>query len=181
MTTQTATSTPALTEPPALGEAHVAFLSEHVLGHHERREIGLRLQDELIDLVDLTLIGKQLHWNVVGPHFRTLHLYLDELVDEWRLLADAVAERATALGFFPDGQCGTIAQRTEFKPLPEGALSDRHVLYLLQQRMKAAVERGRDRMDELGEIDSASEDVMIEVIRKLEEQLWMVRAQFETG
>jgi starvation-inducible DNA-binding protein len=155
-------------------------VSEHVLGEHERREIGLRLQDELVDLVDLTLIGKQLHWNVVGPNFRSLHLYLDELVDEWRLLADAVAERATALGFFPDGQCGTIAQKTEFKPLPEGAIPDHRVLYLLQQRVHAAVERGRERMERLGEIDSASEDVLIEVIRKLEEQLWMIRAQFQT-
>ena len=98
MTTQTATSTPAATEPPKLAEEHVAFLSEHVVGHHERREIGLTLQDELIDLVDLSLIGKQLHWNIVGPLFRPLHLYLDELVDEWRLLADAVAERARNSG-----------------------------------------------------------------------------------
>ena len=182
MTTQTAISKGTPAEPPALGEAHIAFLSEHPsLGRHERREIGLRLQDELIDLVDLTLIGKQLSWNVVGPQFSTLHLYLDELVDDWRLLADTVAERATALGFFPDGQCGTIAQRTEFKPLPEGALSDRRVLYLLQERVKVAVELGRDRMDRLGEIDSASEDVLIDVLRKLEEQLWMIRAQFEIG
>jgi DNA-binding ferritin-like protein len=129
MTTQATTSRPAATEPPGPSEAHVAFLSERVLGHHERREIGLRLQDELVELVDLTLIGKQLHWNVVGPLFPPVHLYLDELVDEWRELADAVAERATALGFFPDGQCGTIAQKTEFKPLPEGALSDRQVIH----------------------------------------------------
>jgi starvation-inducible DNA-binding protein len=169
-------------EPPALAEAHVAFLSEHPsLGHHERREIGLRLQDELIDLVDLSLFGKQLHWNVVGPHFRTLHLYLDELVDDWRLLGDAVAERATALGYFPDGRSATIAQRTEFRPLPEGPLTDRHVIYFLQQRVNYAVERGRDRMERLGELDPASQDVLIDVLRKLEEQLWMIRAQFETG
>jgi starvation-inducible DNA-binding protein len=156
-------------------------ISEHVLGHHERREIGLRLQDELIDLVDLALIGKQLHWNVVGPRFRSLHLYLDELVDEWRLQADAVAERATALGFFPDGQCGTIAHKTEFKPLPEGAIPDSRVLHLLQQRVHAAIERGRERMERLGEIDSATEDLLIDVVRKLEEQLWMIRAQSQTG
>jgi hypothetical protein len=32
-----------------------------------------------------------------------------------------------------------------------------------------------------GEIDAASEDVLIDVVRKLEEQHWMIRAQFETG
>jgi starvation-inducible DNA-binding protein len=156
-------------------------ISEHVLGHHERREVGLRLQDELVDLVDLTLIGKQLHWNVVGPRFRSLHLYLDELVDEWRLQADAVAERATALGFFPDGQCATIAEKTEFKPLPEGAISDQRVLQLLQQRVHAAIERCRERMDRLGEIDAATQDLLIDVVLKLEEQLWMIRAQAQPG
>ena len=33
-------------------------------------------------------------------------------------------------------------------------------------------------MDRLGEIDAASQDVVIEVLRELEKQLWMVRAQF---
>jgi DNA-binding ferritin-like protein len=45
--------------------------------------------------------------------------------------------------------------------------------------VKAATERACERMERLGEIDSASEDVMIDTVRKLEEQLWMIRAQFE--
>ena len=32
-------------------------------------------------------------------------------------------------------------------------------------------------MDRLGEIDLASQDVLIEVVRTLEEQQWMLRAQ----
>jgi DNA-binding ferritin-like protein len=32
-------------------------------------------------------------------------------------------------------------------------------------------------MDRLGDIDAASQDVVIEVVRKLEEQQWMLRAQ----
>jgi starvation-inducible DNA-binding protein len=39
-------------------------------------------------------------------------------------------------------------------------------------------ERARERMDRLGEIDAASQDVVIEVLRELEKQLWMIRAQF---
>lgn len=72
--------------------------------NHEREGVGEELQTTLHDLVDLSLIGKQLHWAVVGPLFRPLHLHLDELVDSWRELSDAVAERAVALGFVPDGQ-----------------------------------------------------------------------------
>jgi starvation-inducible DNA-binding protein len=38
-------------------------------------------------------------------------------------------------------------------------------------------ERARTRMDRLGDIDAASQDVVIDVVRKLEEQQWMLRAQ----
>ena len=42
------------------------------------------LQEALVDLVDLALQGKQAHWNLYGPHFRSIHLQLDEIIDEVR-------------------------------------------------------------------------------------------------
>ena len=80
------------------------------LGAHERREIGRELQATLVELVDLSLVGKQLHWSVVGSACSgRLHQQLDELVDSWRELGDTVAERAVAIGFWPDGQAEAIA------------------------------------------------------------------------
>ena len=86
------------------------------IGTHEREEVGGRLQAMLVDLVDLALIGKQLHWSVVGRDFRSLHLQLDELVESWRELGDAVAERAVAIGYFPDGQAHTVAATGQLEP-----------------------------------------------------------------
>lgn len=63
------------------------------------------------------MLGKQLHWNVVGPLFRPLHLQLDELIDSWRELADLVAERAVAIGFAPDGQSATVAADSPLRAL----------------------------------------------------------------
>jgi starvation-inducible DNA-binding protein len=48
----------------------------------------------------------------------------------------------------------------------------------LTSRLAEVAERARERMDRLGELDAASQDVVIEVVRALEEQLWMIRAQF---
>ena len=59
------------------------------LGHHQRNEVGNELQATLVELLDLTLVGKQLHWNVVGTLFRPLHLQLDER--RLQLVADLVA------------------------------------------------------------------------------------------
>ena len=47
----------------------------------------------------------------------------------------------------------------------------------LVQRLAEVAERNRSRMDRLGELDLASQDVLIEVMRALEQQLWMLRAQ----
>jgi starvation-inducible DNA-binding protein len=151
------------------------------LGKHEREEIGNELQATLLELVDLSLLGKQLHWSVVGPQFRPLHLYLDELIDSWRELADTVAERAVALGYWPDGQADTVAAGSQVARVERGAIDDRHVLRELAQRLAAVDERTRGRMDRLAELDSASEDVLVEAVRALEEQLWMIRAQLPHG
>src|SRR3954462_7222705 len=69
---------------------------------HAREAIAHELESTMQELVDLSLIGKQLHWAVVGHAFRPVHEQLDELVASWRDLADVVAERAVALGYVPD-------------------------------------------------------------------------------
>jgi starvation-inducible DNA-binding protein len=147
------------------------------LGHHRREETGRELQATLVELVDLSLLGKQLHWNVVGPIFKPLHEHLDELVDSWRELSDTVAERAVALGFTPDGQAATVSAGSGIAAVERGVLEADHVVRELVQRLADVVERMRTRMDRLGELDLASQDVLIEVVRELEKQLWMGRAQ----
>ena len=147
------------------------------LGTHQRDDVGEHLQATLIELVDLSLFGKQLHWSVVGHLFRPLHLHLDELVESWRALSDTVAERAVAIGHFPDGQAAALA-RAELRGVERGAIDDEKVVRLLSERLADVAERIRERMDRLGELDLASQDVLIEVVRALEQQLWMVRAQF---
>lgn len=164
------TSTTDSTRLPALGEPH------------QRGEIGRQLQALLVDLIDLSLLGKQLHWNVVGPLFRPLHLQLDELVDSWRALADTVAERAVAIGATPDGQSATVAADSPLLRVDRGAVEDRVAVRELAGRLAEVAVRARERIDHLGALDAASQDVVIEVVRALEEQLWTIRAQFpESG
>ena len=154
--------------------AHLPAISAH-----EREESGRQLQATLVELVDLSLLGKQLHWNVIGTHFRELHLQLDELVDSWRELSDTVAERAVAIGHAPDGQSATIAGAVA--SIETGPLADHVVVRELTTRLAEVCERVRARMDRLGEIDAASQDVLIEVLRELEKQLWMARVQLAAG
>jgi starvation-inducible DNA-binding protein len=142
-----------------------------------RHEAGKELQATLIDLSDLALVGKQLHWSIVGPRFRPLHLQIDELVDSWRELADTVAERAVAIDVWPNGQAQAIVSGRDLGEVAPGPIADHAVVRELSRRVADAAERIRARMDRVGELDLASQDVLIEVVRALEEQLWMLRAQ----
>jgi starvation-inducible DNA-binding protein len=151
-------------------EAHLPALDEH-----RRAEAGHELQATLVELVDLSLIGKQLHWNVAGRPFKPLHEHLDELVDSWRELSDTVAECAVALGIAADGRAGTVGAGSGIDPVVAGALSTDAALQELVPRLADVAERIRGRMDRLAELDLASQDVLVEVIRELEKQLWMLR------
>jgi starvation-inducible DNA-binding protein len=151
-------------------DAHLPALDEH-----RRREAGTELQATLVELVDLSLIGKQLHWNVFGRPFKPLHEHLDELVDSWRELSDTVAERAVALGIAPDGRAGTVNANSGIEPVDASALDTDTALRELVTRLAAVAERIRARMDRLGELDLAAQDVLVEVVRELEKQLWMLR------
>jgi starvation-inducible DNA-binding protein len=145
------------------------------LDHHHRDEVGRELQATLVELIDLSLIGKQLHWNIYGRPFKPLHEHLDELVDSWHELSDTVAERAVALGFAPDGRAATVSSDSELASVETGSLDTDAALHTLIPRLAEVTERIRGRMERLGELDLASQDVLIEVVRELEKQLWMLR------
>jgi starvation-inducible DNA-binding protein len=147
------------------------------LRHVDREAIGVELQATLVILTDLALLGKQAHWNVVGPHFRPLHLQLDEFVDAWRAASDVVAERAVALGHAPDGRAATVAARSELQTLPEGPIADRDVVAAFTRLLTDAIGAIRERMDRLEDVDTVTADILHGVVGGLEENLWMIRVQ----
>jgi starvation-inducible DNA-binding protein len=143
----------------------------------ERDGVARELQAVLVELVDLSLIGKQLHWAVVGHAFRPVHEQLDELVASWRDLADAVAERAVALGYIPDGQARAVVAGSPLSPVAAQATESHAVVRAVTDRIAQVSESTRERMNRIAEIDAVSQDVLIEVLRALEHQQWMLRAQ----
>ncbi|POX43673.1 Dps family protein, partial [Streptomyces sp. Ru72] len=83
------------------------------------KTVSEALQGALVDLLDLSLVAKQIHWNIIGPRFRSIHLQLDEVVDTARRHSDTVAERASALGVPPDGRAATVAQSSGIGSVPQ--------------------------------------------------------------
>ena len=92
-------------------------------------------------------------------------------------MADKVAERAVALGHFPDGQADAIVAAGDRSPVQAGPIDDQAVLNEVVQRVASATEQIRERMDRIGELDVVTQDLLIGVVGELEEQLWMTRSQ----
>jgi starvation-inducible DNA-binding protein len=133
------------------------------------------LQHTLVELIELSLQAKQAHWNVVGPTFKPVHEFLDELTGQYRDWYDGVAERMTAIGAAPDGRSATIASARSFDPLPAGALDATRLVRILEEHVTVFASRVRERADLVGG-DLATQDLLIEILRGAEKQRWMLRA-----
>ncbi|MEU9116851.1 DNA starvation/stationary phase protection protein [Streptomyces sp. NPDC048483] len=147
------------------------------LSDGDRAIVGNALQGALVDLVDLSLISKQVHWNVVGPRFRSVHLQLDEVVDTARQHADTVAERASAIGVPPDGRAATVAQTSGIGEVPDGWIKDGEVVRTLVTGLAAVIERMRERIIDTAEPDPVSQDILIGLAADLEKHHWMFQAE----
>ncbi|GGZ41172.1 Dps family protein [Streptomyces poonensis] len=142
-----------------------------------RGKTGEALQDTLVDLLGISLVGKQAHWNIVGPRFRSIHLQLDEVVDTARAYSDTVAERAAAIGVPPDGRPETIASRFSLPSTKDGWLRDTDVVSLLVETLEAAIGRLRERIAVTEESDPVTQDLLISITADLEKQRWMFQAE----
>jgi len=140
-------------------------------------KLAANLQQVLVDLIALHVLGRQAHWNVVGRNFRDLHLQLDEIVDESRESSDTIAERMRALNAVPDGRLETVAASTSLPNLPPGEIDTAQVVDLVTGLLRRAAGTARDVHDAVDSEDPSTADLLHVVIDGLEKQAWMLSAE----
>ncbi|MFE7837548.1 Dps family protein [Streptomyces sp. NPDC057474] len=153
------------------------YVVKSPLSEADLKTVSEALQGALVDLVDLSLVAKQIHWNVVGPRFRSVHLQLDEVVDTARLHSDTVAERASTLGVPPDGRAGTVAGSSGIGSVPDGWVKDTDAVGTLVDALGAVITRMRTRVESTAEADPVSQDIFIGITADLEKHHWMFQAE----
>jgi starvation-inducible DNA-binding protein len=146
------------------------------LGQAEKDAVGEVLQSTLVDLIDLSLIAKQAHWNIVGKNFRSVHLQLDELVTFARTYTDEVAERASALGVSPNGKARVVAENSVLD-FPEGWQDEDTVISSIVGILAQFIERLRTRIEATDKPDPVTQDLLIEITKQVEQAHWMWQAQ----
>lgn len=147
------------------------------LSDENRKVAADALQNVLVDVIDLSLIGKQAHWNVVGSQFRSIHLDLDELVTTAREFTDQVAERLTAIGVSPDGRVATVARDSGTKGFGDGWSKDTEVVASIVGNLAAVIARLREGIEATGDADPVTQDLLIGQAARLEQLHWMWQAQ----
>lgn len=147
------------------------------LPEQARKTVGDALQGALVDLIDLSLLAKQVHWNVIGPRFRSVHLQLDEVVDTARSASDTVAERASAISVTPDGRAGTVAKTSGIDTVTDGWVKDGEVVEIMVAALDAIITRMRERIAVTDEPDPVSQDILIGITADLEKFHWMFQAE----
>ncbi|MER6165611.1 Dps family protein [Streptomyces violaceorubidus] len=150
---------------------------DNPLPEQDRAVAGVALQETLVDLLDLSLVAKQAHWNLYGPRFSSIHIQLDDIVTMARAYSDTVAERAAALGISPDGRAATVAETSGLPAFPAGWTKDGDAVEAMVRTFSAVITRARRRIEQTGPVDAVTQDLLIGLTAELEKQSWMFQAE----
>ena len=134
-------------------------------------------QRVLVDLIALELVGKQAHWNIVGPNFRDVHLNLDDVVDIAREGSDEVAERMRAINAVPDGRPATVSAATTVPAAPEGEILTGEGVAYIVSAIEAVVATLRGVDEDVDSEDPTSSGIVEDLIGKLEQQAWFLSSE----
>lgn len=146
------------------------------LPENTQKITGEALQGTLVDLVDLSLIAKQVHWTIVGRNFRSIHLQLDDVVETARQYTDIAAERAVAIGVLPDGRVDALRAQGQVPQPPVEWIQAEDAIRFFVDVFDRLVARMRERIEKTAD-DQVTQDLMIEITAALEKHYWMWQAE----
>ena len=134
------------------------------------------LQATLYELIDQYHAVQQMHWDLQGQDFISVHEMLGEFYKELGGLIDQVAERKLALNYPSDGRPGEVAKMADLKPITNGFVKDYDVIKILSQRYLTISDRLGKRLKSTGETDLVTQDLLIDVRRTMDHHLWKLRS-----
>ncbi|MGD8214222.1 Dps family protein [Aestuariimicrobium sp. Y1814] len=149
------------------------------LGLDEGQGLARKLQMRLHSLNDLQLTLKHAHWNVVGPKFISIHEMLDPQVVAVRAMVDQIAERMATLGVAPNGCPGDLVAQRTWEDYPIGQAQASEHLGALDIVYSGVITDHRALIEEAGEVDPITEDMLIGQVTQLEQFQWFIRAHLE--
>jgi starvation-inducible DNA-binding protein len=140
------------------------------------KAINQGLAETLSDTFTLYVKTQGYHWNVTGPHFRSLHLTFEEQYLELRAAADVLAERMRALGATAPGSFAEFSELATVKDHVPTADATQMIKNLLKDHETIA-KAVRPLVDVAEDAkDGATADLFNARLQAHENAAWMLRS-----
>lgn len=150
------------------------------LGGDTRTEMVALLNQLLGDTFDLHSQVKQAHWNVRGIHFQTLHELFDDVAAALPDFVDDMAERIGQLGGPAHGTARASAEASRLPEMQKDFLTGTEAVETVADRLAQVSNATRAGIDTAADAgDEITADLLTEVTRALDEQLWFVESHLE--
>jgi starvation-inducible DNA-binding protein len=150
------------------------------VGLNDEQRSGLveTLNRLLADEHVLYIKTRNYHWNVVGPRFHSLHLFLEEQYKELEVTIDEVAETARQFGGVAAGTMKEFLKQSRLDENKGGIPDEDGILRNLLTDHEAIVRALREDVERANEEYKAVEaaDFLTAVIEKHNKMAWMLRS-----
>lgn len=135
------------------------------------------LNANLANVIDLTLDGKQCHWNLQGVGFIGVHQLLDETAERLRDVSDMIAERIVILGGEPNGLASRVAKDSVLDDYPTDITEVHEHVVELTSRYKTVAAKLREAIEAAGDAgDEDTADLFTEASRVIDKDAWFIGA-----
>ncbi len=135
------------------------------------------LNANLANVIDLTLDGKQCHWNLQGTGFIGVHQLLDDTAERIREVSDAIADRIVILGGQPNGLARRVVKDSILDDYPTDITEVEDHVREITKRYKTVAAKLREAIDAAGEAgDEDTADLFTEASRIVDKDAWFIGA-----
>ena len=156
--------------------------------HKTRIDINETTRQQLIDLLnqrladasDLKSQAKQAHWNVKGMNFFQLHELFDQVAADAEGHIDLIAERITTLGGTAMGTVRLAANNSSLAEYPHEITDGPAHVDALSAALADFGKLVRGNIDDASGLgDQATADLLTEISRQTDKNLWFVEAHIQ--
>ena len=146
-----------------------------------RQEVVKLLQPVLANLSVIYTKTRNYHWNLTGPRFHTLHLFLEEQYKALGEAADEVAERIRSVGGFSIGTLREFIDHSVLKEEPGVRPPADLIIANLLADHETIIKGLREDIDQCDDDleDTGTADFLTGLMEDHEKLAWMLRAHLE--
>ncbi len=144
------------------------------------REYSIQiLAQQLADSFDLYSQIKQAHWTVRGRDFIALHELFDSVASHVLEAVDLIAERIQQLGGTAQGTVRVSAQKSSLSEYPLTITVSLDHVTALSKVLSQFAKRVRSDIDLLALQDTITADMLTEIMRSVDKDLWFIESHLE--